>query len=242
MKQCSFYKWNDHANPVKASDPISYGFGPGTDCVTEAAHYCNSVPQCQAIGLGQPSSSTVLPIVRNSYSFVIELYSCLNSLGAEKGWSVYRKQDGYSAPFEQRRGDQTACPTTSALLKSFVCEQVPYEEGANVTLAMCDSTIPSQKWKLEDVSKKSVSKKSAGRSLANTNAHTDFALDMDTDKDTNTNSAEFSEHGLNASGVPTLDLGGLGDVGEGGAWQADTTTSVGGPVDPVSQRLLFNGF
>ena len=99
------------AKPIKSSTKTSsYGFGPGTDCVTEASHVCNSVPTCQAFGIGAIDSN----------SFSIELYSCLDALGPGKSWAVYRKQDKYSAPFEQRRGDQSACTSFIKPQTSFV--------------------------------------------------------------------------------------------------------------------------
>jgi hypothetical protein len=112
--------------------------------VTEAVHVCDSVPSCQAFGIGRSSD--------DSSSFNIELYSCLTSIGPGKSWATYRKQDRYSAPFEQRRGDQSACTSFVSPQTSFVCEQVPYGEGKNVTLTQCDTSIPAQKWKLEDIS------------------------------------------------------------------------------------------
>jgi hypothetical protein len=142
--ECTLKKWSKQAKPIKSSTKTSsYGFGPGTDCVTEASHVCNSVPTCQAFGIGAIDSN----------SFSIELYSCLDALGPGKSWAVYRKQDKYSAPFEQRRGDQSACTSFIKPQTSFVCEQVPYAEGRNVALNQCDSSLPAQKWKLEAISK-----------------------------------------------------------------------------------------
>jgi hypothetical protein len=152
--ECSLKKWADQAKPIKASNPaVSYGFGPGTDCVTVASHMCDSVGACQAFGIGTEANDGTV--------FDIELYSCLEGDSAPR-WTVYRKQDKYSAPFSEQRGQQSACTAFIHPMTSFTCEMSPYAEGQKVTLAKCDAGVPSQKWRIDDIRNSFMSSRGPG--------------------------------------------------------------------------------
>jgi hypothetical protein len=153
--ECSLKKWKDQAAPVTASNPdTSYGFGPGIDCVSVASHVCDSVPACQAFGIGSE--------LNDGSAFDVELYSCLDGNSAAPRWTIYRKQDKYSAPFSEQRGQQSACTAFIHPMTAFVCEMTPYAEGQNVTLTKCDSSVPSQKWKIDDVRQSFLSSRGPG--------------------------------------------------------------------------------